>query len=72
MKVKSKDGRMEPNYEAAGRIIRYIGWSHKAGVWTRSEDPVEVPLRAEYIQALRSGALEPACDVSAKYVKGNK
>lgn len=72
MKVKSVAGRMEPNYEAGAKLLRYVGWTHKAGTWTMMDEPVEVPDRAEYRAALRRGSLAPACELSTKIAKGSR
>jgi hypothetical protein len=73
MMVKSVEGRMEPNYEAMdARSMRFVGYKHdaKAGGFVLIDEPVEVPVRAEYMQAIRRGSLLPVCDKAKQYARG--
>lgn len=54
-----------------GGVLRFVGRKHdpslgKNGGWVPSNEPVEIPYRAEYIQELKAGALLPADEATAK------
>ena len=57
---------MVPNYEAqADGLLRFIGRRHDPSVgvnggWIPTDEVVEVPARAEYLQELRAGTLVSA------------
>ncbi|KYF87789.1 hypothetical protein BE20_24910 [Sorangium cellulosum] len=63
---------MVPDFEAmeAG-ILRFVGRKHDPAVgvnggWVPSEEPVTVPLRAEYVQEVQAGSLAPADEETAR------
>lgn len=81
MLVGAVPGRLQPNFEAfdAG-VRRFIGWQFNPTIGDVDEkgmpqggfvilEPELVPVRAEYIQALKDGDLYPADSISNKFVK---
>lgn len=81
MLVGAVPGSLQPNFEAfdAG-VRRFIGWRFDPTVGEVDEkgiaqggfvmaEPELVPVRAEYIKALKSGDLAPADALSAQFAK---
>lgn len=63
LKVVPTFAAMVPDYEASeGGMVRFIGrkFDPSQGGFVMSEAPVSVPMRAEYIQEIKAGALLPA------------
>lgn len=69
MQVRAIEGRLQPNFESfdAG-IRRFIGWRYdeSQSAFVMSEGAETVPVRAEYIQALKQGDLLPADEIASK------
>ena len=72
LRVIPTEKAMVPNYEAAaGGVMRFVGWKHDAaagvnGGFVMSSEAVEVPFRAEYLQEIKAGNLQPADESTAK------
>ena len=70
--VKPSGTALVPHFEETdGGFLRFIGRRHdpklgQNGGWVPIDEPVTVPYRAEYLQALRAGALIPADEETAK------
>lgn len=65
LKVRAVQGHLQPNFEAfSAGVRRFIGWKFDSSLGTRGgfvplPDGEEIPYRAEYVQALKEGALAP-------------
>ncbi len=72
LKVKAAGKALVPDYEALDNgLLRFIGRRHDVSVganggWIPTDETVVVPHRAEYLQELKVGALEPADEKTAK------
>lgn len=64
--VKCAGRALVPDYESTEQgVLRFVGRKHdpslgKNGGWVPIPEAVEVPMRAEYLQELKAGALLPA------------
>lgn len=72
LRVFPEGDALVPDYEAIENgKLRFIGRKRIAteginGGWVPQLDPVQVPFRLEYLQELRSGALVPADEETAR------
>lgn len=72
IRVRAAGSALVPDFDALdGGLLRFVGRRHNPslgpnGGWEPLATPVEVPARAEYLQELRAGALEPADEATAK------
>lgn len=79
LKVKSSPTAMVTNYEAMiAKVRRYVGriydptlgpvdpeTNKHVGGWPLTNEPEEIPYRAEYVQAVKEGDLIPADKATA-------
>lgn len=67
--VRPNESAMVPNFELVrSNMRRFIGWRFDASQsgFIRDPEPVQVPYRKEYLDALKAGDLIPADEATAR------
>ena len=66
LRVRAKAPALCQNYEALeSGVKRFIGWKASPAGFEATGDVESVPMRAEYVQAVKDGDLEAADDATA-------